>query len=234
MPPRNGWSADQVKLMEWLCLPGDDLLGKGKGLRHPATITGLARELGYSRETIYEWQTEPGWEEALAIVAEKTTYSLKPEFYRVLNAALMQPGRTGYDRIFTAYQRYLAPMLEDKKFNGDWERNLPALAGKTDNGQLNYAEGVRLIRDLPTEHRETFLNILENLFNQSSKPEIVGRYLNVRKIYEGEEEEPEQLPALPAPTPSDDTTPIQPDTTPRYDPGRGMRKPIRKPRDTKR
>jgi hypothetical protein len=80
-----------------------------------------------------------------------------------------------------------------------------------------------MIRELPLDQRETFLNILDNLFNQTSEPQVVPRHISVRKVYTGEEPAPaKELPALPAPLASVDT--------PRYDPGRGVRKPMRKPR----
>jgi hypothetical protein len=138
------WNEDQIKFMEWLCLPGDDLMGEGKGLRHPKTI-----------------------------------------------------------------------------------RELPVLSGKADNSQASYTKAVGMIRELPLDQREIFLSILDNLFSQSSEPQAVPRHISVRKVYTGEEPAPAQeLPALPAPLASVDTTL----DTPRYDPSRGVRKPVRKPR----
>jgi hypothetical protein len=221
------WTEDQVKFMEWLCLPGDDLMGEGKGLRHPKTITALAKELGYHRDTLYQWQSYPGWSEALNTVAERTFYYLKPDFYRTAAAALLKPGATGYDRILTAAARYLLPSLENKAFNGDWGRELPVLSGKADASGSSYAKAVGMIRELPLDQREIFLSILDNLFSQSSEPQAVPRHISVRKVYTGEEPAPAQeLPALPAPLASVDTTL----DTPRYDPSRGVRKPVRKPR----
>jgi hypothetical protein len=165
-------------------------------------------------------------------IKKQVTLDLEDEFLHRMTIALLNPG-SNYDRIFMVWERYAKPALQDEKERGEWDKFLPQISNDIHRRKTIYTQAVYKVRLLPVEQREALLNILDELAKaedegQSIEPES----FSPRRIHTGDDEEPAQLPALPAPTAptGGDTTPIQPDTTPRYDPGRGIRKPIRKPR----
>lgn len=160
MPVRD-WTPAQRALMRWLCLPGDDKLGEGRGLKDPKTLTALAQKLGYSRETLYDWQDLPGWDEALAVMAKQVTVDLEPEYLKNLSVAMMKPEPN--DRLVTAYWRYIYPILHDEKDRGAWNNILPetTMTGQIDISRL-ISEGMRL---LPLEYRELLLNSWSQILN---------------------------------------------------------------------
>jgi hypothetical protein len=216
MPPKNGWDLRHRALMEWLCLP--------EMFREPRTITALAAHIGVTREALYEWQRTPGFSEALQVTAKQTTLKLEPEFLHKLSLAMVKDNPN--DRLVQVYWRYVRPALKDEQEMGEWDKILPELASDSYNVGNGYEKAVSLIRELPLEMRELFLNILDTASNHSGEQDLVPQSISVRRVYTGEnEEEPpttQELPALPAPA--------QDAATPRYDPQRGMRKPIRKPK----
>jgi hypothetical protein len=236
MPPRGGWSDLQIAYMRWLCLPNDkDMGGPGRGLRDPARPTEFALKYGIGIKELYDWQRIQGWDQALAVVAEQTFKSLKPLFLKNLAVSLLKPDPN--DRLFTAAVRYIEPIIDDHERDGIWKRDLPQNNNILGNISISQARASDKLRQLPTEQREILLDVLSELVNNGEEPTNLSPFYSVMKPYADDEpaDQTEQLPALPAPTATPaDTTPIQPDTTPRYDPGRGIRKPIRKPRDTKR
>jgi hypothetical protein len=139
----------------------------------------------------------------------------------------------------TAWIRYGRPTLMAEQEAGKWSL-LPNLVNGSHNSEQVYAHAMRMIRELPFEQREQFLNIMAMAQNEAQADDS-GQPAHrpvKRTMMDREPDEAEQLPALPAPSlaqdPGPDTTRDTTDTTPRYDPGRGIRKPIRKPRDTKR
>jgi hypothetical protein len=215
MPPRNGWDQRHRALMEWLCLP--------EMFRNPPTFTALAAHLGVTREALYEWQRTPGFPDALRIVAKQTTLKLEPEFLSKLSLAMVKDNPN--DRLVQVYWRYVRPALKDEQEMGEWDKILPELASDSYNVGNGYEKAVKLIRELPLEMRELFLNILDAASNHTGEQDLVPQSISVRKVYTGEnEEEPAAtLPALPAPAAQDTATP-------RYDPQRGVRKPLRKPK----
>jgi hypothetical protein len=237
MPPRGGWSDLQIAYMRWLCLPNDkDMGGTGLGLRDPATPTEFALKYGVNLQELYNWQRIQGWDQALEAVSDKVHKSLRPLFMRKLNAALLKPDKPGYDRILTAKVRYVDPIIDEHERSGVWELSLPEASNNRKFYDISQAQQLEKYRALPTEQREILLDVLSELVNNGDEPTNLSPFYSVMKPYADDEPEPAQLPALPAPTdtPGGDTTRDTTDTTPRYDPGRGIRKPIRKPRDTKR
>jgi hypothetical protein len=227
-----GYAEEKRKLAEWLCLPSDsDMGGLGSGYRQPSTLTALAAELGVSKEVLSRWQRDPVFIAMKHTVKKQVTLDLEDEFLHRMTIALLKPG-TNYDRIFMVWERYAKPALEGERDRGEWDQFLGQSNSANQRIQKTYAHLLTEFRTLPVGQRETFLTLLEKAM-QAEDIEQVGEYetFSPRRIHTGDDEEPDQLPALPAPaaTPRDTT-----DTTPRYDPGRGIRKPIRKPRDTKR
>jgi hypothetical protein len=228
-----GFVNEKRKFAEWLCLPNDnDMGGKGKGLREPATFSQLAAELGVSREVLFKWQRDPNFIVMKHTIKKQITLDLEDEFLHRMTIALLNPG-SNYDRIFMVWERYAKPALQDEKERGEWDKFLPQISNDIHRRKTIYTQAVYKIRLLPVEQREALLNILDELAKaedegQSIEPES----FSPRRIHTGDDdEEPAQaeaqLPALPAPA---DTTSDTTDTTPRYDPSRGVRKPIRKPK----
>jgi hypothetical protein len=237
MPPRGGWRQDHRDFATWLWQPSDyEMGGKGKGLRNPATTAAYAVEHGIPLSTLYGWMEWQDWPALMAEVAKESFLNLDAEFLKNWAISLLKPNPN--DRLVTAWMRYGRPALLNEKESGQWQI-LSSLDASSEKNSRIYANSLRLVRELPLEQRELFLNILDNAQRQAEEegdvPDSPARK-SVKFTRLGEEEAPaqveaDQLPALPAPaTSSGDTTPIQPDTTPRYDPGRGIRKPIRKPK----
>lgn len=52
-----GWRPDEWRYIEWLALPRE--------LREPRSVEALAREMGYSRVTLWEWSKKPGFSDAV-------------------------------------------------------------------------------------------------------------------------------------------------------------------------
>jgi hypothetical protein len=239
MPPRGGWRQDHRDFAEWLCQPSDDEMGgKGRGLRKPATITAYAVEHGVPLSTLYGWLEWQDWPAIMAEVAKDSFLNLDPEFFKNWAISLLKPEPN--DRLVSAWIRYGRPALLKEKEGGQWQI-LSSLDAISEKNSRIYANSLRLVRELPLEQRELFLNILDNARRQAEEEETVPdnpvrKSVKLVRLGEEEPDQADQLPALPAPaaTTSGDTTRDTTDTTPRYDPGRGIRKPIRKPRDTKR
>jgi hypothetical protein len=217
MPPRGGWSDLQIAYMRWLCLPNDkDMGGHGRGLRDPATATEFALKYGVTIADLYNWQRIQGWDQALAVVAEKTFKSLKPLFLKNLAVSLLKPDPN--DRLFTAAVRYVEPIIDDHERDKIWERDLPQNTGNVQSFDALHAERLYKFRALPAEQRELILDLAREMLgpNQENSDNLAPFY-SVMKPYADDEpaQAEDQLPALPAPaaTPAD-TTPIQSDTTP--------------------
>jgi hypothetical protein len=231
MPPRGGWRQEHRDFAEWLWLPDDhDMGGPGRGLRKIKTVTAYALEHGIALRTLYDWQDMDGWPALMAEVAKESFLNLDPEFLKNWAISLLKPNPN--DRLVTAWIRYGRPTLMAEQEAGKWSL-LPNLVNGSHNSEQVYAHAMRMIRELPFEQREQFLNIMAMAQNEAQADDLeqpAHRPVK-RTMMDREPDQAEQLPALPAPvdTPAD-TTPIQPDTTPRYDPGRGIRKPIRKPK----
>jgi hypothetical protein len=221
MPPRGGWSELQIAYMRWLCLPSDkDMGGTGKGLREPATATEFALKHGIDFSLLYKWQAIDGWDKAMSVVAEQTFKALKPLFLKNLSVSLLKPAPN--DRLFTAAVRYVEPIIDDHEHAGIWQQDLPQNTGKFHSLDSSKAHRVEKFRALPYEQREILLDLAKEMFTGDEETDD-AHYYSVMKPYADDEPAPaKELPALPAPLASVDT--------PRYDPGRGVRKPMRKPR----
>jgi hypothetical protein len=166
------WSEKQIALMKWLSLPGDDLMGKGKGLRNPPTLAALARKLGVDRSILYDWQDLAGWDDAFIVVAERTFKGLTPRFLTTLAAGLMKPGAPGYDRLVQANVRYATPTIEEHESSGLWDRILPE-TNKSDNKELIYRRGTEKLRQLPLEDQERFMSIWADIHNDVASEENI-------------------------------------------------------------
>lgn len=173
MPVRD-WTPKQRALMDWLSLPGDEDLGKGKGLRQPKTLTALAEKLGVTRETLRLWQQLPGWNEAMLVASEKTFRGLKPEFLKAMATALLKPGSAGYAQVAMALVRYVEPTLEEHEASGLWERILPDTTG-TNNQEDTERIASEVLRSLPPANREIILGFMSEVRNREGNEILTER-----------------------------------------------------------
>jgi hypothetical protein len=224
MPPRGGWRTEHAEFAQWLCQPSDDEMGgKGRGLRKPATFTGYSAEHGIPLRTLYDWMDFQDWPDLMAECAKESFLNLDPEFFKNWAVSLLKPEPN--DRLVAAWIRYGRPALLKEKENGRWGI-LASLNARSQKSERVHAHSVRLIRELPLEQREMFLDILDNAERmaevEAGLDEPARKSVKVTRLGEKEPEPTATLPALPAPA--------QDAATPRYDPQRGIRKPLRKPK----
>lgn len=230
MPPRGGWTPEQRALMRWLCLPGDDIMGDGRGLREHKSLTALAAHLGVTRQSLYDWQKLPGWDEALGVMAGRTFKSLKPEFIKTMSAVLLKPGAPGYDRVLTAMVRYVDPAMNDPEEQARWDAVLPELeATGDDQTELIAQEELRL---LPLAERQIILNFMGKVRGRSNSNVLVEvKSYQVKKMLTdpeiSEDDSPGnaviELPALQNLNPQ--SIQCKPDTLPQFP--THLRQPIR-------
>jgi hypothetical protein len=246
------WTPQQRALMKWLCLPGDSLMGKGRGLQQPTSLTKLAEQLNVSRQTLYDWQQIPGWDEALGVMAEQTFKSMKPRFLTNLAASLLKPDPN--DRLVTAWVRYVEPTIEDHEEQGHWSRILP---DTTRAGSQEVTEQVAQdeLRQLPTSEREIILNFMDRVRNRENTGLVTERknfqvmrmttqsedMLEAEQLVKEQEGNVVELRVLPGsglqtPTYTSDQcktdtySPVSGDTTPTPAYNSRLRKPLRKPK----
>lgn len=144
------WTEGQQEFMRFLCLPD---VGRNKDIK---SYDAFARSIHVSRNTLQNWERQPGFYEALQAMSRRVILEQEPEFLKGMAEEMRS--KKPNDRIVMTYWRYVRPALL-----AELELTDSYLELKSDGPNLLEARNQRIwerIMELPADTRDVVFDIL--------------------------------------------------------------------------
>jgi hypothetical protein len=130
-PNLTEWTIDQVRYQEWLATP--------KALRTPKTVDLLAKELGTSRVSLWEWSKKPGWNQAVAQLARDYLHTDAPSILQALGKKAMRGDVPAIKLALEVLGEYTPK--QDLNMSGDLNVNISDLRNMSDDDLQSIVTG---------------------------------------------------------------------------------------------